>query len=411
MSGRPSNSQRSQQPYRLRGLLQRHGITLGTLRRALTYTHGARTGQPLAASTMTHLVLRREWPASLDQRMAMDVTAAFLRARGVPDSEIATAWDPEPITSDDSTVTVPIHTGTTPEHDTDAFNAPEPEMLSPNAREKFHITRPPFIDDVQGPDDLFLSRDQRYVRQSMFEAAKHAGLIAVIGESGSGKSTLRRDLLDRIARDGESIVTIQVKAIDKSLVTAQHICEAIVADLSNESPKLSLEAKGRQVERLLRQSMRTGQRHVLLIEEAHDLTKHALRYLKRFWELEDGYRRMLGIVLIGQPELADLLDLRKNYDLREFIQRCEVATLHPLDNNLEDYLTLKFKRIGLSLDSIVEPGACDAIRARLVRSNPATRKAESQCYPLIVQNLLVKCMNAAAELGLQRVSADLVGRV
>lgn len=403
-TGRPSHSERAQQPYRLHGLLTRHGIALGALRRELHYASGQRAGRELAPSTMSHLLRRREWPSNVDAEQIKTITAHFLRRHGIDEIEIALAWepdaDPDALPERDNTAT--------PD---DAFTAPEPEMLTANARQHFKITRPPFIDDVQGPEDLFLSRDQRYVRQSMFEAAQHAGLIAVIGESGSGKSTLRRDLLDRIARDSVPVIPIQVKAIDKSMVTAQHICEAIVADLSNEAPKLSLEAKGRQVERLLKQSTRTGQRHVLLIEEAHDLTKAALRYLKRFWELEDGFRRMLGIVLIGQPELGDLLDLRKNYDLREFIQRCEICTLQPLDTNLDDYLALKFKRIGLSLDDIVEKGTGDAIRSRLVRANPATRKPESQCYPLIVQNLLVKCMNAAAELGLPRVNADLVGRV
>lgn len=403
-TGRPSHSERAQQPYRLHGLLTRHGIALGALRRELHYASGQRAGRELAPSTMSHLLRRREWPSNVDAEQIKTITAHFLRRHGIDEIEIALAWEPD---ADPHALPERDNTAT-PD---DAFTAPEPEMLTANARQHFKITRPPFIDDVQGPEDLFLSRDQRYVRQSMFEAAQHAGLIAVIGESGSGKSTLRRDLLDRIARDSVPVIPIQVKAIDKSMVTAQHICEAIVADLSNEAPKLSLEAKGRQVERLLKQSTRTGQRHVLLIEEAHDLTKAALRYLKRFWELEDGFRRMLGIVLIGQPELGDLLDLRKNYDLREFIQRCEICTLQPLDTNLDDYLALKFKRIGLSLDDIVEKGTGDAIRSRLVRANPATRKPESQCYPLIVQNLLVKCMNAAAELGLPRVNADLVGRV
>lgn len=409
MAGRPSTN--AQQPYRLHGLLARHRIPLGDLRHVLRYSTGTRKGQPLAPSTMTHLVLHREWPRSLDQAEVQAATAQFLRARGVPEPDIHAAWEADGEPAPEAATRRVTRPNAHPVEQTDDYHAPEPEMLSQNAREHFRITRPPFIDDVQGPDDLFLSRDQRYVRQSMYEAAKHAGLIAVIGESGSGKSTLRRDLLDRIRRDGEPISVIQVKAVDKSVVTAQHICEAIVADLSTDPPKRSLEAKGRQVERLLQQSARTGHRNVLLIEEAHDLTKPALRYLKRFWEMEDGYRRLLGIVLLGQPELADILDLRRNYDLREFIQRCEIARLRPLDGNLEDYLTLKFKRIGVAVGDVIAPDAYDAIRNRLVLQNRETKQYESNCYPLVVQNMLVRCLNAAAELGLPRVNADLVARI
>ena len=414
-TGRPSTSTRSKQPYKLHALLTTHQIPFTDLRKVLLYTRGPRAGQPLAASTASQLLLRREWTSSIDKAVLVEATANFLRKRGVPETDIAQAWEPATALADDDQPDRQAHSRpprapVTPEP-ADDFNAPEPEMLSQTAREHFKITRPLFVDDVQGPNDLFLSRDQRYVRQSMYEAAKHSGLIAVIGESGSGKSTLRRDLIDRIRRDGEPVTVIQVKAVDKTKVTAQHVCEAVVADLSTEAPKLSMEAKGRQVERLLTQSARMGNHHVLVIEEAHDLTTPALKYLKRFWEFEDGYRRLLGIVLIGQPELGDRLDERKNYELREFIRRCEVAKLPPLDNHLEEYFALKFRRIGMSVEDVVDKSAYDALRGRLVRTNPYTKAIESQCYPLIVQNALIKCMNQAAELGLPKVNADLVGKV
>lgn len=413
VTGRPSTSTRAQQPYQLVSVLQQHGIALGDLRRELTYASGKRKGKPLAPSTMTHLVRRREWPNALDMEAIKATTAEFLRRHRVPQADIDRAWMPDgEIDASDRAdrVMKPIDLN----RDTpvaDDYHAPEPEMLSQNAREQFRITRPPFIDDVQGPEDLYLARDQRYVRQSMYEAAQHAGLIAIVGESGSGKSTLRRDLISRLQTENQPVVVIQAKTVDKSRLNAQHVCEAIIADLSMEKPKLSLEAKARQVERLLSNSSRMGNRHVLVIEEAHDLTIASLKYLKRFWELEDGYRRLLGIVLIGQPELMERLNERTNYELREFIRRCEVAQLRPLDTNLQDYLALKFKRIGVDVLSIIEPAAIDAIRGRLVRTNPSTRAVESQCYPLIVQNLLVKAMNAAAELGLPKVTADLVARV
>lgn len=415
-TGRPVTSARSAQPYRLRAVLRSHGIQMGDLRQRLRYASGPHAGNVLAPSTMTELVCGRRWPTTLDQRQIKAATEAFLRERGVPEDQIADAWTPDGELAEGDTTDRLLPPGhffgapRQPTHD-DSFHAPEPEMLTPDARKHFNITRPPFVDDVQGPQDLFLARDQLYVRQSMYEAAKHTGLIAVVGESGSGKSTLRRDLLDRIQRDSAPVIVIQPKVVDKSKLNAQHICEAVIADLSSEKAKLSLEAKARQVERLLTQSSRMGNQHVLVIEEAHDLTDSALKYLKRFWELEDGFRRLLGIVLVGQPELQDRLDERRSYGLREFIRRCEIAQLRPLDAYLEDYLALKFKRIGLRIEDVLEKDVCDAIRARLVRKNPRTNAAESQCYPLIVQNLIVRCLNAAAELGLPKVNADLVARV
>lgn len=415
ISGRPSTSTRSQQPYKLHALLSMHGIAIGDLRQQLLYSRGRNQGKPIAASTMSGLLLRREWTSALDKAELVETTANFLRDRGVPEDAIASAWEPAgELPANDmpdrlifkrrsSKVTTPP----SPAHE---FHAPEPEMLSQRAREHFRVTRPLFIDDVQGPDDLFLSRDQRYIRESIYQAAKHGGLIAIVGESGSGKSTLRRDLIDRIKRDGDQIIVIQVQTVDKEKLTTQHICDAVIADISSEKPKLSLEAKARQVQRLLTDSARMGNRHVLIIEEAHDLTVKTMKYLKRFWEMEDGFRKLLSVTLIGQPELGDRLDERKNYEMREFIRRCEVAQLAPLDNHLEEYFELKFKRIGMNAADVIDKSAYDALRARLVRTNPYTKVIESQCYPLIVQNALIKCMNRAAEIGLPKVNADLVGK-
>ncbi|HRQ63913.1 MAG TPA: AAA family ATPase [Xanthomonadaceae bacterium] len=343
------------------------------------------------------------------------VAAEVLREHGVPAAEIETAWviDGEVEAQANPSNPRAAQQEANPEPCEAPFELPEAEMLSPQARQHFGLARHPFVDDVQGPQDVYLSREQRYIRESMYYAAKHAGFVAVVGESGSGKTTLRRDLIDRIRRDNEPILVIQPQTIDKKVLTAAHICDAVIADLSNERPRLSLEAKSRQVQRLLAGSARGGNAHVLIIEEAHDLAVRTLKYLKRFWELEDGFKKLMGVVLIGQPELGDLLDERRNHDaLREVIRRCEVAHLRPLNGGLEEYLALKFRRVGADPKDIFEGrDIYDAMRNRLTRHRVGTNEVESQVYPLSVQNLVVKCMNAAVELGLPKINAQLIGRV
>lgn len=281
-------------------------------------------------------------------------------------------------------------------------------MLSANAKKLFSLFRDPFSDDVQGPDDIFLSADQRYIREAMLSTAKHGGFLAVVGESGAGKSVLRKDLLDRINRDSHPINIIQPRSIDKGRLTARAIFEAIIGDMQHDAKiKQSNEANARQAERLLRESSRAGNTHALVIEEAHDLSIQTLKSLKRFWEMEDGFKRLLGIILIGQPELKTKLDERQNFEAREVIRRCEVAELLPLDRNLEDYLVLKLKRIGADAGKIFAPDAYDAIRARLTRQTN-TRASASMLYPLVVNNLATKAMNLAAEIGAKKISAEVI---
>jgi len=284
-------------------------------------------------------------------------------------------------------------------------------MLSQRAKKHFALFRDPFIDDVQSADDVFLSKEQRYIREAMFSTAKHGGFLAVIGESGSGKTTLRRDLIDRIEREGQNIVPIQPRTIDKGRLVAGLICEAIIHDLSQQKPRRSLEGKARQVEEILTGSSRAGNSHVLLIEEAHDLSINTLKYLKRFWELEDGFKKLLAIILIGQPELKRKLDERQNYEAREVIRRCEIAELQPLNGDLEDYLALKFKRIGKDPAELFADDAYDAMRERLRLQRRGSSEFVSMLYPLIVNNLSIKALNLCAEIGAEKVDAEVIKEI
>jgi type II secretory pathway predicted ATPase ExeA len=199
--------------------------------------------------------------------------------------------------------------------------------------------------------------------------------------------------------------------VDKSRLTAGLICEAIIRDLSQQKLRQTLEGKARQVEEILIGSCRTGNSHVLVIEEAQDLPISTLKYLKRFWELEDGFKKLLAIILVGQPELKAKLDERQNYAAREVIRRCEIVELPPLDDHLEEYLTMKFKRIGRSARDIFEKDAFDAIRAKLTLKRRGGDGTLSLLYPLIVNNLVVKAINAAAEIGAKKIGADLINEL
>jgi type II secretory pathway predicted ATPase ExeA len=283
-------------------------------------------------------------------------------------------------------------------------------MLSPAARKHFQIFRDPFIDEIRSSDDIYLAADQRYIREAMYVTARNGGFIAVIGESGAGKSTLRLDLIERVHKESLQVLFIQPRAIDKKRLTARMICEAILADLAPDvSPPQSLERLSRRVEKVLTESYKTGNRHVLMIEESQDLEPRALKHLKRFYELQAGYVKLLSIILVGQPELKNLLDERQHFDLREVIRRCEIAELQPLDGNVRDYLELKLKGAGKRLDEIFTPDAFEAIVARLTRDS--SRGKVSMVYPLVVNNITTKAMNLAASMGEARISADVVKEV
>ena len=290
--------------------------------------------------------------------------------------------------------------------------------LTQAAKQHFGIFKDPFNDEIQSADDVYMTPDVRYVREAMFQTACHGGFVAVVGESGAGKSTLREDLQDRINREGRQIIMIEpyVLAMEDNdqkgkTLKAVHIAEAILAAVApNVSPKRSPEARFAQIHRALTESAKAGNKHVLIIEEAHGLPLPTLKHLKRFFELKSGFERLLGIVLIGQTELAQKLS-ENNPNVREVVQRCEVVTLMPLtDGKLEGYLKHKFARAGADLAKVMDESAIDAVAERLTVKSRTKQGTEqhSLLYPLAVNNLVSAAMNQAAELGFDVVDGDVV---
>lgn len=291
------------------------------------------------------------------------------------------------------------------------------ETLTPDAREHFGLARSPFVDDVRALDDVFTSTATRRARAALMDCALNQGFVALVGESGSGKTTLREELEERIRIEHRPVVVIKpyVMEMEKSErrgkpMWAGQVSEAIIRELDpSGSLPSSTQARNKRVRDLLAASQQAGYNNLLVIEEAHRLPVTTLRALKGYMELKVGLRRLLGVVLIGQPELDDTLS-DKLSDVREIVQRCERREMLPLDDDLPPYLAHKFARAGVALADVLDEAAIDAIRARLVRRprGGSLAEARSICYPLVVNNLVVRAMNAAAAVAMPRVTADVI---
>ncbi len=282
----------------------------------------------------------------------------------------------------------------------------EVEMIKQEAMKHFRIFRNPFIDDIQKDSDIFMSEEHRYIEAAMIDAARHGGFLAVVGEVGSGKSVMRRKVVEQLRRDGDVLV-IYPQIIDKRRLSAASICDAIIMDISDESPRIKLEQKTRQVQRLLLSRSKNNYRSCLMIEESHDLNVNTLKYLKRFYELEDGYKKLLGIILIGQIELKEMFNESLHVEMREVIRRCQIAEIQGLNGRIKEYLTLKFKLVGCDIEKVFSNDALKSLAKRLT-SKDRQGKTISHAYPLLVNNYAAKAMNMAFEMGESKVTEDVV---
>lgn len=302
----------------------------------------------------------------------------------------------------------------------DPFMLLRHHSLSSAARQHFRVPRDPFINELNEDADVFITDDIRYVRSAMRQTAKHGGMLAVVAESGGGKSTLRQDLIDWI-NQGEPITVVEPYVIGMEdserkgkALKAADITGAVIRTVSpGTTLRQVLQDRAAQMHSILRASAQVGRRHVLIIEEAHALAVPTLKHLKRFYELQDGFKKLLSIILIGQTELEHKLS-EHNPEVREVVQRCEMVKLPPLDNHVEGYLRHKLGRAGLEFDTVFAPDAAEAIRATLRQSITETVRGQRQareqslCYPLAINNLVTRAMNEAVKIGAPKVNAALI---
>jgi len=391
-------------PLKLKGILSRHGIPQATAAREIKQSNG----DQLSTTAMSLLLSWGEFPKTTPKESICSQFDSLLRARGVDEAEISTAWELEDSPPAPAKPTPAPAAKALPEPD---FEPMEIHMLSPQAKRHFKLFRDPFSDDINSPEDVFMSESQHYVVEAMIQTALTGGITAAIGESGSGKTTLRKLLQHRITRDRQNIRLIFPRTFDKTKLSTGAIGAAIVMDMEPETKvRQKNESLARQVEDVLRRSSRAGFHHVLMLEEAHDLSITTLKYLKRFNEIEtdDGFGKALSIVLIAQPEMRIKLDANRYPEAREFINRCEVATLEPLHQHVGEYVKHKFARAGADAATVMAEGTFDAIRTRWTKIDPATREVKTNLYPLIVNNTVTRAMNRAAELGMPLVTGDLI---
>jgi type II secretory pathway predicted ATPase ExeA len=360
----------------------------------------------LSKASIAQLINHEVWPKCVEQNVLRLRIVEFLVTHGAMVKDPFSKVEPEC-----SNTQAPDHKSNQSQEDVDMLL--RKQTLTPAAKRHFEIVRDPFS-DLQCDDDMWVSPDLRYVREHMYSTAKHGGFLAVTGESGSGKSTVRRSLEQRIANENIPVILVQPYVLaaednDKKGKTLKstHIAEAILATVAPmERLKSSPEARFQQLHRVLKDAHKSGQRVCVVIEEAHSLPIPTLKHLKRLFELEVGYTKLISIILIGQPELLIKLSER-NPEVREIVQRCEVVTLPPIEvSKLEDFIHHRLARIGKSAKDVINQEGITAIASRLV-----SRNNESQLYPLAVGNFLVASMNLAAKIGVDKIDADVINEV
>lgn len=192
----------------------------------------------------------------------------------------------------------------------------------------FGLTEPPFSIT---PDPRYLYPSSRHIEaigHLFYGVSAAGGFIQLTGEVGTGKTTVVRSLLAREPADVDIALILNPRLTVPEFL--QTICEELGIALSQES-KPSVKALIDTLTARLLEAHAAGRRVAVLIDEAHLLERDVLEQVRLLTNIETATRKLLQVILIGQPELRELL---AREDMRQVAQRI-TGRLH-LDPLSED---------------------------------------------------------------------------
>ena len=184
----------------------------------------------------------------------------------------------------------------------------------------FGLTEAPFS-IAPDPRYLYLSqRHQEALAHLLYGVSGDGGFVLLTGDVGAGKTTICRCLLDQIPDSCDVAYIFNPKLTVEELLSTVCAEFGVACPPGNTSTKVFVDCLN---EYLLDANAR-GRHTVLIIDEAQNLSADVLEQMRLLTNLETNQRKLLQIILIGQPELATML---ARPELRQLAQRI-VARYH-----------------------------------------------------------------------------------
>jgi general secretion pathway protein A len=166
------------------------------------------------------------------------------------------------------------------------------------------------------PRYLFLSaRHAEALAHLIYGIKESGGFIQLTGEVGTGKTTVVRSLLGQIPKEADVALILNPRVTPAEfLLTICEELQIVVADRDRGSVKELVD----RLNQYLLHAHGSGRRVVLIVDEAQNLSTDVLEQVRLLTNLETPTQKLLQIILIGQPELRELL---ARDDLRQLAQR------------------------------------------------------------------------------------------
>ena len=212
------------------------------------------------------------------------------------------------------------------------------------------------------PDPRYLFPSVRHTEalgHLFYGVSAAGGFIQLTGEVGTGKTTVVRSLLAREPADVDIALVLNPRVTVSEFL--QTLCEELGVQLPVEA-RTSVKSLVDALTARFLEAHAAGRRVAVLIDEAHLLERDVLEQVRLLTNIETSTRKLLQVILIGQPELRELL---AREDMRQVAQRI-TGRLHldPLSSaETADYVRHRLRVAGATRE-IFSPSALRELHRR-----------------------------------------------
>ena len=256
--------------------------------------------------------------------------------------------------------------------------------------EHFGFKERPFT-IAPNPKYLFMSELHREaLAHLVFGIGDSGGFVLLTGEVGTGKTTVCRCLLEQLPEETDIAFILNPRL--SALELLESICDDL--ELNFIQDDVSLKHLNDVLNAHLLRSHAQGRHTILLIDEAQNLDPEVLEQIRLLTNLETNETKLLQIILIGQPELKDILD---RPELRQLSQRI-TARYHLAPLSLEDATGYIQYRMAVA-------GSDKAI---FTETAIATIQNISQGVPRLINTICDRALLGAYAKGIRQVDVFLV---
>jgi general secretion pathway protein A len=211
------------------------------------------------------------------------------------------------------------------------------------------------------PDPRYLYLSERHAEalaHLLYGINEAGGFVQLTGEVGTGKTTIVRSLLAQTPKNAEIALILNPR------MTAPEFLLTICEEIGIGVPDSSMESLKDLVDILSHYLLRAhagGRRVVLVVDEAQNLAPSVLEQVRLLTNLETNTQKLLQIILIGQPELRELLGRN---ELRQLAQRITGRYhLHPLSRDeTAAYVRHRLRVAGATTDIFSGPALSEIYR-------------------------------------------------